>query len=222
MKRLPVAREGIPFILISVVVLAAAWWLTQGREGWVRGIPLLFAVLALFVIYFFRDPERTPPSDPSLVDSPADGKVIEIKTVNEPNFIGGEATRITIFLSVFNVHVQRAPVSGEVGYHQYHPGGYAVAWHEKASEENERANLGIRHRAGPVVVTQIAGLIARRIVTYPRVGDSVERGERIGLIRFGSRVDLLVPPTWKLTTAVGDVVAGATSVLATLPQEVDS
>lgn len=215
--RLPVAREGLPFIILALGLLAIAWWFTQDRGGWVRSLPWLAAVLALFVAYFFRDPQRAIPSDPSLVLSPADGKVIEIRTVDEPAFLGGKGQRVTIFLSIFNVHVQRSPVDGTVDYYQYHPGGYAVAWHEKASEENERANLGISHSKGRVVVTQIAGLIARRIVTYPRPGDTVERGQRIGLIRFGSRVDLIVPMEWTVTTKVGDVVAGGTSVLAEIP-----
>jgi phosphatidylserine decarboxylase len=134
--------------------------------------------------------------------------------------MGGPARRISIFLSVFDVHVQRAPVSGTVEHRSYRPGKYAVAWLDKASEDNEQASLGITTPYGRVLVRQIAGLVARRIITDPAEGDRVARGDRIGLIRFGSRVELFLPLDWEITCAVGDRVRVGLTVLARQPAEV--
>ena len=201
--------------MLGAVLLAALAWVAVPVSGpWTLVPAGLMTLLAAFVFYFFRDPERELPSREGAVISPGDGKIIDIREVEEPSFIEGACRRITIFLSVFNVHVQRAPVSGEVAYREYRPGEYAVAWHPKASEKNERSSLGLVVRGHRVLVRQIAGLIARRIVTYPEQGEHVERGERIGLIRFGSRVDLFIPLDWRLNCAVGDKVAGGSTVLA--------
>ena len=201
--------------MLGAVLLAALAWVAVPVSGpWTLVPAGLMTLLAAFVFYFFRDPERELPSREGAVISPGDGKIIDIREVEEPSFIEGACRRITIFLSVFNVHVQRAPVSGEVAYREYRPGEYAVAWHPKASEKNERSSLGLVVRGHRVLVRQIAGLIARRIVTYPEQGEHVERGERIGLIRFGSRVDLFIPLDWRLDCAVGDKVAGGSTVLA--------
>lgn len=212
--RIPIAKEGAPFIGVLLALLLVSLLVARTQQSSLRWTaPVFGALLLAFVVYFFRDPDRRPPTDTSLIVAPADGRIIEIREADDETFMGGPHVRITIFLSIFNVHVQRAPVSGTVRHYAYHPGGYAVAWHDKASEENERASLGIRNDAGPVLVRQIAGLIARRIVTYPREEDPVNRGDRIGLIRFGSRVDLLVPPAWTMTAKVGDRVKGGETVL---------
>ena len=210
------AREGYPFMLAAVILAALAWVAVAvlGQEPWTMAPASLLTVLAAFVFYFFRDPERETPSGEGVVISPGDGKIIDIREVDEPSFIGGPCRRITIFLSIFNVHVQRAPVSGDVAHREYRPGEFAVAWHPKASEKNEQCSVGLIARGHRVLVRQIAGLIARRIVTYPQEGENVERGERIGLIRFGSRVDLFMPLGWSLDWAVGDKVAGGSTVLA--------
>ena len=212
--RMRFAREGYPFMVGAVFLAALAWVAVAAAGPWTLVPASLLTVLTAFVFYFFRDPERDLPSGEAVVISPGDGKIIDIREVDEPSFVGGACRRITIFLSVFNVHVQRAPVSGDVAHRDYRPGGYAVAWHPKASEKNEQASLGLIARGHRVLVRQIAGLIARRIVTYPEQGDRVERGERIGLIRFGSRVDLFIPLDWSLDCAVGDKVAGGSTVLA--------
>ena len=209
------AREGLPFVFVlgTVLLLTALW--ARNQDSAFRVVPpaLLLALLA-FVVYFFRDPERQPPSDALAVVSPADGRVIEVRTVDDEDFMEGPATRITIFLSIFDVHVQRAPVAGAVRGYDYRPGKYLVAWNEKASSENEQASLSIFTERGPVIVRQIAGLIARRIVTYPREGDNIGRGDRIGLIRFGSRVDFFIPAPWDVQASVGDRVKGGETVLA--------
>jgi len=149
--------------------------------------------------------------------APGQGKVMSISEVDEPTFMGGTARRITIFLSVFDVHVQRAPVSGLVEHRVYKQGKYLAAWNEKASADNEQSSIGISTPHGKVLVRQIAGLIARRIVSDPSDGDQVVRGSRIGLIRFGSRVDLFIPLDWEVVSSVGDRVRVGSSVLARFP-----
>ena len=215
------AREGYPFMLGTAFLAALAWGAVAVAGSWTIVPASLLTLLTAFVFYFFRDPEREIPSGEGAVISPGDGKIIDIREVDESSFIGGPCRRITIFLSVFNVHVQRAPVSGDVAHREYRPGEFAVAWHPKASEKNEQSSLGLIARGHRVLVRQIAGLIARRIVTYPEQGGHVERGERIGLIRFGSRVDLFMPLDWSLDCAVGDKVAGGSTVLARIgdPEE---
>jgi phosphatidylserine decarboxylase len=220
---LRLAREGFPFVSIALL-LAAAAWLVASRTGGpaFTGTAVLFTLLALFVVWFFRDPTPRIPVDVGLVVAPGEGRVIDIREIEEPSFLGSTARRITIFLSVFDVHVQRAPVSGRVEHRSYKPGKYAVAWLEKASVDNEQASLGITTPHGRVLVRQIAGLVARRIVTDPVEGDTVERGQRIGLIRFGSRVDLFLPLAWEVTCAVGDRVRVGATPLARLPVGVEA
>ncbi|HSG48234.1 MAG TPA: phosphatidylserine decarboxylase, partial [Longimicrobiales bacterium] len=202
-------------------ILAALGW-----TGWALGVgglasqllaPIL-TVLAMFVLWFFRNPMHTVPADPALVVAPGQGKVIIVGEAEEPTYLGGRCRKVTIFLSVFDVHVQRAPVTGSVEHRVYKPGAYAVAWLEKASDENEQASLGIKTGAGRILVRQIAGLIARRIVTDHEVGQSVTRGDRIGLIRFGSRVDVFFPLEWEVLCQVGDRVVVGVTPLARLPE----
>lgn len=210
------AREGRPFMLIATLAAAASVAMAVRSE-----VAVFLAVpvtgLAILVFYFFRDPDRRIPEAPGLVLAPGDGKVVDIAEVEEPSFFSGPCRRISIFLSVFNVHVQRAPTAGSVTHRAYHPGGYAVAWHPKASAENEQSSLGVTTDSGRLLVRQIAGLLARRIVTYPEEGQSLERGERIGIIRFGSRVDLFIPLEWPVECAVGDRAVGGTTVMARQP-----
>ena len=215
---IPVAREGIPFILVCLAGVAlSALWARSGGWGARSAAPAIFVALTLFVTCFFRDPERTVPPGPGVVVAPADGKVMSVGPVDGEDFMAGTATRVTIFLNIFNVHVQRAPLGGRVAHYAYHPGRYLPAWRQEASSENERASLGIDTGAGPLLVRQIAGLVARRIVTYPREGDAVTRGDRIGLIRFGSRVDLFLPPDWPVTVEPGDNVRGGETQVARIP-----
>lgn len=209
------AKEGLPFLVVCLVLVAAALvWARSGGWGVRSAAPAAFAVLALFMAWFFRDPERRVPPGDGVVVSPADGKVMSVEAVDGEAFMAGTAARVTIFLSIFDVHVQRAPLGGRVRHYSYRAGGYLPAWRAEASSANERASLGIETEAGPVLVRQIAGLVARRIVTYPREGDSVAAGDRIGLIRFGSRVDLFVPPDWAVAVQPGDVVRGGETVVA--------
>ncbi len=210
------AREGRPFMLIAAAAAAATMAMAVRSPIAAWAIAPVTA-LALLVFYFFRDPDRQIPEEQGLVLAPGDGKVIEIVEVEEPSFFEGPCRRISIFLSIFNVHVQRAPTSGSVVHRAYNPGGFAVAWHPKASEENEQSSVGVVTDSGRLLVRQIAGLIARRIITYPKEGQTLERGERIGLIRFGSRVDLFIPLEWPVECAVGDRAEGGTTIMARQP-----
>lgn len=214
------APEGIPFILGFAAVGAVAWAVGTSGTGPVRFLYVVagtFGLLTLFSLWFFRNPTPDVPDDPSVVVAPGQGKVIYIGEAAEPTYLGGAARKISIFLNVFDVHVQRAPVSGAVEHRVYKPGAYAVAWADKASDINEQSSLGIATEDGRVLVRQIAGLVARRIVTDPAVGDSVTRGARFGLIRFGSRVDLFLPLEWEVTVRVGDKVTVGETPLARRP-----
>jgi phosphatidylserine decarboxylase len=216
------AREGYPFILAGLVLTGAAWVVSSvlgpARGGWI-GLALAYtlSVLTLFTVWFFRDPAPTPPADPALVLAPGQGRVIAVGEAEEPTYMGGRCRKISIFLTIFDVHVQRTPVSGTVEHRVYRPGRYAMAWRDKASEDNEQASVGIATPHGPVLVRQIAGLVARRIVTDPSEGDRLERGDRIGLIRFGSRVELFLPLGWEVTCRVGDRAVVGRTALARQP-----
>jgi len=213
-----VAREGIPFILIAIVIAAGGYTAALMRRSWPLWLlAFLLTVIALWVAYFFRDPERTGERGDTLVIAPADGRIVHLTEVDEPSFVQGKALRISIFMNVFNVHVNRYPVSGTVEYVHYNPGKFLNAAVEKSSLENEQMSVGLVSGAHRILVRQIAGLIARRIVTYSKVGDSVRQGERFGLIRFGSRVDVFVPVNSRIRVKIGEATMSGTTVLAELP-----
>lgn len=210
-----VAREGIPFILIGAALFAAAYVGYAARPGVLTmALTIVAAILAIWVVWFFRDPERTGPRGEGVVIAPADGRVVQVLEVDEPSFMGGKALRIAIFMNVFNVHVNRYPVTGKVTYRHYNPGKFINAAEDKASLDNEQASVGIEAGPRKVLVRQIAGLIARRIITYPVVGDSAAQGERFGIIRFGSRVDVYLPLGSAPKVKVGDLTSAGTTVLA--------
>src|SRR5215216_1680753 len=189
----------------------------MGRRSWgLWLVAFLLTLIALWVAYFFRDPERTGDRGDRVVIAPADGKVVMITEVDEPAFIHGRAQRISIFMNVFNVHVNRYPVSGTVKYVHYNPGKFMNAASETSSLENEQRSVGIESGRYRILVRQIAGLIARRIVTYSREGERVEQGERMGLIRFGSRVDVFVPTNAKVLVKLGQATVAGTTVVAEL------
>lgn len=211
------APEGTPFIIGSgllgvVVAVALAQFFSV---SWPVGLVLGLLPMT-FVAYFFRDPKRTADLPPSAVLSPADGRVTDVVEVEEPT-LGGTTRRIGIFLSVFNVHVQRAPTPGTVVRREHRAGAFKAAWSSDIGTQNEHAILEIQTDAGTIMVRQIAGLIARRIITDPDVGESLARGDRIGLIRFGSRVELTVPLDWDVICKPGDRVSAAKTQLAKRP-----
>lgn len=212
------AQEGFLFIAIAALLAAGAYVAALGRESWPLWLLAgLLTVIALWVAYFFRDPERTGERGERLVIAPADGRVVHIVEVAEPTFLAGPAIRISIFMNVFNVHVNRYPVSGTVRYVSYNKGRFVNAAVEKASLENEQMSVGLESGRHRLLVRQIAGLIARRIVTYSKVGDEVEQGARMGIIRFGSRVDLFVPVGTTVRAQVGQTTTAGSTVLAELP-----
>jgi len=213
------AREGLLFIAIAAVVAAGAFGFAITRRSWALWLAaFVLLLLALWVAYFFRDPERTGERGPSLVVSPADGKLIMITEVDEPAFVKGRAVRISIFMNVFNVHVNRYPVQGVVRYIHYNKGKFFNAAAEKSSLENEQMSVGIETSRYRVLVRQIAGLIARRIVTYSKLGETIRQGDRMGIIRFGSRVDVFLPAGSTVRAKVGDLTVAGVTILGELPR----
>ena len=208
-------REGIPvlrnFFLIALPLLIGAALLH----------PVLFYVLLivavgllLFFLQFFRNPLREVATSDAIIYAPADGKVVAIEQVFEPEFLQQDCIQVSVFMSVFNVHANRAPVSGQVSYLKYHPGKYLVAWHPKSSTENERSSIAIRTAHGDILLRQIAGALARRIKYYITDNQQVTQGQEIGFIRFGSRVDLFLPLTAQVKVQIGDKVLGNISAIA--------
>jgi phosphatidylserine decarboxylase len=204
-----IAREGWPFVALAVVaaVLLGWWW-------WPLGV--LGALVAIFVLQFFRDPPRAVPSDGNAVLSPADGRIVAVEKTRDP-WLEREALKISVFMNVFNVHSNRSPVDAEVMHVWYTPGAFVNAALDKASLGNERNALHLRTNEGfDVTCVQVAGLVARRILCYVKAGDRVARGTRYGFIRFGSRVDVYMPTSAKPRAAVGDVVYATSTILADL------
>jgi phosphatidylserine decarboxylase len=195
---------GVPPLLLGGLSVIFHWWV----------FGLLLIAFAFFCFSFFRDPERLVPDDPDVIVSPADGRVVVI--AKEENS-GRQGTRISIFLAVWNVHVNRSPAAGIITKLDYQPGKFLAAWDPKASTQNEQNRFTLATPQGSIEFKQIAGLVARRVVSWKKPLDSVAKGERIGLVRFGSRVDLWVPLGSELLVKVGDNVSGGSSVLARWP-----
>jgi phosphatidylserine decarboxylase len=205
-----VAREGWPYLTISVIAALAVTWLA----GWLWALPLW--VIAVFVLQFFRDPARPAPAGEGLVLSPADGRIVAVEETDDP-WLKRRALKISVFMNVFNVHSNRAPVDGEVKGRWYNPGKFVNADLDKASTENERNALWFQTRDGKdVTCVQVAGLIARRILCYVEPGATLQRGQRYGFIRFGSRVDVYLPTDARPRVALGDKVSASSDVLAQL------
>ena len=213
MRRYPhpvIAREGWPFLAISFFASLAAHFFL----GLIWALP--FWAISLFILQFFRDPAREIPDDPQAVLSPADGRIVAVEKVRDP-YLDRDALKISVFMNVFNVHSNRSPVDGTVKQRWYHAGSFLNAALDKASLENERNALWLQTRSGAdVTCVQIAGLIARRILCYVEAGAGLERGQRYGFIRFGSRVDVYLPLNAEVKAALGDKVYATESILARL------
>lgn len=211
--RIPIAREGTPFILASIFCIIIMWFAGLWWAGF-RWLEFFFVPLALFTINFFRDPERVVPADKNSIVSPADGVVIKVERLKDDRFLNTEAQKISIFMNVFNVHVNRAPFSGRVCGIIYNPGRFFNASLDKASLENEQNALIMETSSGRrFAFNQIAGLIARRIVCRVKAGVSLSKGERFGMIRFGSRVDVFLPVDCRVSVKVGDKVKAGSSII---------
>jgi phosphatidylserine decarboxylase len=199
---------GAWVVALALVVMAVR----SGSPAWIVGAVLWF-VLAVWVVAFFRDPERSWSRGERLIVAPADGKVVSVIEVDEPAFMMGRAQRVSIFMNVFDCHVNRYPADGTVAYRHYNPGEFGHAAAEKSSLSNEQASVGVTAPHGKLLVRQIAGLVARRIVTDHEVGTAVHQGERLGMIRFGSRVDLFLPLGTRVLVHVGDTTRVGVTVV---------
>ncbi len=209
MQNLPVAKDAFLYI-ISLIIVSIIFYLIY--------IPLsiISLVLLAFVIFFFRNPSRKVPEGSNLVVSPADGRVMSVSEIYEPSFLNSRAIKVTIFLSVFNVHINRSPISGTVKYAAYREGKFLPAFKTHASEINERNTIGIEGNGIKVLVHQITGLIARRIVCWVKEGQQLDIGERFGLIKFGSCTEIVLPLNIEIKVKPGDKVKGAKSVIGVI------
>ncbi|HNO71517.1 MAG TPA: phosphatidylserine decarboxylase family protein [Bacteroidia bacterium] len=212
-------KEGTPTIILTLLFIcilnAVIYFLGCGEV--LKWIGYIVSVLLLYIVLqFFRNPSRKTTKNDSHIISPADGKVVVIEEVMEEEYFHDKRLQVSIFMSPFNVHVNRYPMNGAISYYKYHPGKYLVAWHPKSSTENERTTVVVKNSKCEILFRQIAGALARRIVFYGKQNDVVEQGSQCGFIKFGSRVDLFFPVGTKLNIKLNDVVAGGESVIAFL------
>ncbi|MEO8589841.1 MAG: phosphatidylserine decarboxylase family protein [Flavobacteriales bacterium] len=214
-------REGVPTLLLSTAILCfalfALWYWPVPR---LLAVPLSTGLLGVFaiIVWFFRVPGRVANVGDHNVIAPADGKVVAIEEVHEAEYFNDKRVQVSIFMSPLNVHVNWYPIGGTTSYFKYHPGKYLVAWHPKSSTENERSTVVVKHPLhGEVLFRQIAGALARRICTYSREGQPATQGSEFGFIKFGSRVDLLLPREAQVQVRIGDKVTGCSTVIATFP-----
>ena len=213
-------RYGYDAIAITAVLAVGGTWLVWAftDQLWVKvPISLLLVALFGFTLNFFRDPDRVTPAGENLIISPADGKVIQVRSVREDEYMKEEAVEVSIFMSPLNVHVNRIPISGRVDYYRYIPGEYLVAFDDKSSLRNERTHIGIANGRFKVFFKQIAGFVARRIIAEVKEGLTVNAGERFGMIRFGSRVDIFVPKHAVVKVKAGDIAVAGSTVVAEVP-----
>ena len=213
-------KEGYKTILIIAIVFALinlpSFYYISFSYPWLSWLIFIISFLfLLFIISFFRDPDRQLTKGEKLVICPADGKVVVIEETIDDEYFKDKRIQVSIFMSPANVHQNRNPISGEVVYNQYHKGKYLVAWNPKSSTENERHTTVVKGKFGEILYKQIAGAVARRIVNYLRVGEKVEQSQEYGFIKFGSRVDVLLPPGTKINVNLNDMVQGGVTVLAT-------
>ena len=212
LPRIPSVKDAIPYLVACVALAIAAYFLMPLASA----IPLTLLVL---IAFFFRDPERKPPHVPSALISPADGRIIEINEVFEEKFLNDVSQRVSIFLSLLDVHVVRSPVYGKVGYLRYEKGRFLPAFHKLAPHENERNFIGIYNSHTKILMTEVAGVIARRIVCYLKEDDTLVQGQRVGLIKFGSRVDIFVPTSVEITVRKGQKVRAGDTIIGRLKTE---
>jgi phosphatidylserine decarboxylase len=216
-KLTPYGKSTLAVYFAGLILVVALLFVVEMNQAVRSGVLVVAAVLTWLVLNFFRDPERTPPAGDDVVIAPADGKVISVGQVFEPAYIDGQALRICIFMSPLDVHVNRFPVSGRVGYFEHIAGKFTPAFRDKASEDNDRTLIGIERGRDRVLFKQITGAVARRIVADVKVGQAAVAGERFGMIRFGSRVDVLLPLSATAAVAVNDRTVAGETVIARLP-----
>ena len=210
-----ITRYGHKNVVLIAMISIVLFFLSSYIENNYIGIALatITLIFLIFTLYFFRDPDRTSPQLENVILSPADGKVLLIKKVESNKYVSGEAWQVSIFMSPLNVHVNRIPITGKIELANYVKGEYLVAFHDKADERNERSEFGILSKFGKVFFTQVAGFVARRIVYEIKEGDDVKMGTRFGMIKFGSRCDVIVNTDWELKVKENDVVTAGESIL---------
>jgi phosphatidylserine decarboxylase len=206
---------GITALVFGIINIVSFWFLSASWPWIALAIFVVTLFLLLFIISFFRIPKRVLTADNNKIICPADGKVVVIEEITDEEYFKDRRIQVSIFMSPANVHVNRNPVSGVVKYSQYHAGKYLVAWHPKSSTENERHSVVLQNEKGIILVKQIAGALAKRICNYLTVGQEVKQGSEMGFIKFGSRVDVLLPLTAKIDVQINQVVKGGVTVLAT-------
>ena len=215
-----IAREGLPLISIGLAVTTVlAWGSLMWDNWWLLSLAALLSLLTFFTLFFFRDPPRPTHADSTQLLAPGDGRILSIETVRDHAYIGGDALKVSIFLSILDVHINRIPATGRIDFVRYNPGRFFPAFKDKASELNEHTEIGMTTDIGHrIVFKQIAGIIARRIVCKVQEGDAVVAGARFGMIRYGSRVELFVPVGSELLVKEGNHVKGGLTVLGFLPR----
>jgi len=212
LPRIPIVKDVIPYLVISVALTAVVHILMPPASV----IPLILLVL---IVFFFRDPERKSPHLPNALISPADGRIIEVKEVFEEKFLHDVSQKVSIFMSLLDVHVVRSPVHGKVGHLSYKKGKFRPAFHKLASQENESKFIGIYNSHTKLLMTEVAGVLARRIVCYLKKDDTLRQGQRVGLIKFGSRVDIFVPTSVEITVRKGQKVRAGETIIGRLKTE---
>jgi phosphatidylserine decarboxylase len=213
-------KEGYQIIFnsfLTVAVIVAIFFIFSGSTALKVAATITGALIFILIVRFFREPHREPLNENDSVSAPADGTIVEVKQVYEGEFLKCECIQVSVFMSVFNVHVNWFPVNGFVEYYKYHPGKYLVAMHPKSSEKNERTTVVINNGGTRVLIRQIAGLIARRIVCYAKEGAQISQGDQVGFIKFGSRVDIFLPLDARVQVTKGQKVVGNRTVIAKLP-----
>lgn len=207
-----IVKDGYPFIIAAVILTLIVFYFFGVSAAIIPG------VLAVFFIYFFRNPFRSMPYDPNILYSPADGTVMAVEDIFDDEYLNEPATKVTVFLSVFNVHVNRSPIDGEIKYQRYTCGQFVPAYKKSASFENERHAIGLDNGRMRILVTQVAGLLARRIVSWVTLGHQMKQGECYGMIKFGSSTELVVPKNVEITVKKGDTVVGGVTVMGRIKQ----
>ncbi len=207
-----IVKDGYPFIIAAVILTLLVLYFFGVSVAIIPG------VLAAFFIYFFRNPSRSMPYDPNILYSPADGTVMAVEDIFDDEYLNEPATKVTVFLSVFNVHVNRSPIDGEIKYQRYTCGQFVPAYKKSASFENERHAIGLDNGRMRILVTQVAGLLARRIVSWVTLGHQMKQGECYGMIKFGSSTELVVPKNVEITVKKGDTVVGGITVMGRIKQ----
>lgn len=218
----PEGRENVKqntFVFAIIIAVVTATALVYNWPWWVvMPVELFLVWRIIFVIRFFRDPVRPLLQEEGAVFSPADGKIVVIEEVDEPKVMGGRCIQLSVYMNFYNVHVNWYPVGGEITYKEHYNGAFLFASNPKSSTENEHTTIGVRTKTGTTIMfRQIAGWVARRIVSYPEVGDQVEQNHKAGFIKFGSRVDVFIPLGSEICVGIGDKVVGSQTVLAKLP-----